>query len=333
MSIPTSILSTEHLAAGYTGGHGKTEMRVLNDLNSSLKRGTMTCLIGRNGSGKSTLLRTLAGLQEPLAGQVYWQDQLLHRLSPVQRARRLSVVLTDRFQPANMRGRELVALGRHPHTSWRGHLSEEDHARIEEAMRQTECESLADRLVATLSDGERQRIMIARAIAQETDLLLLDEPTAFLDLPSGAHVFLLLRKLAYEKGYTILLCTHDLSLALDTADQFWLLESPDALHVGAPEDLVLQGTLKRMFASEGITIDDSTTSMRLKYEQTGSVRVTAQNDERHCWLLHALRRRGYAEDEQADLWISDQGDHWTWHAGNQTGTARTIEDLMQALPG
>ena len=193
----------------------------------TIEAGRLTCLVGRNGVGKSTLLRTIAGLQPPLSGTVSIGGEDISRLSPSRRAKKVSIVLTRQPESGSLTVAEAVALGRMPYTNFWGTLTAEDRRIVEEAMRLTDITSLAHKRLARLSDGERQKAMIARAIAQQTPVILLDEPTAFLDHPSKESLFELLTRLAHEHGKTILLSTHDLELANRFADRMLTLTSTE----------------------------------------------------------------------------------------------------------
>jgi iron complex transport system ATP-binding protein len=237
------------LAIGYR--QGRRTRVVHRGLNLCLRRGALTALLGPNGAGKSTLLRTLAGLQPPLAGEVWLDGRRLHALSAHELARHLAVVLTDRVDAGYMSAYALAALGRYPYTSWDGRLTAEDEAIVQEAMRAARCESLAARMASELSDGERQRVMLARALAQQTPIILLDEPTAFLDLPRRIEIMHLLRDLAHDTGKAFLISTHDLELALRLADELWLMAADGTFAVGAPEEICRRGDLLRVFADAG----------------------------------------------------------------------------------
>ncbi|MBR1469714.1 MAG: ABC transporter ATP-binding protein [Prevotella sp.] len=205
-------LNLEKLTIGYRSGRAKMKI-VAADLSTKLESGRLTCLLGRNGSGKSTLLRTLADLQEPLGGQIFPKTQ-----------GKCAVVLTERLDLRNFSAAEVVGLGRTPHTNFWGTLRREDRAIVAEAMKLVGIDPLANADFATLSDGERQKVLIAKALAQQTPLIVLDEPTAFLDFPSKREIFNLLRHLAHEQGKTILLSTHDIALAAEFADEIWFLD-------------------------------------------------------------------------------------------------------------
>lgn len=220
---PNPSLAFHALTTGYC--HGSRQSIVGRGLEGSLPRGTLTVLLGTNGAGKSTLLRTLAGLQPPLAGDIFWEGNSLASLTPEERAKRLSIVLTVRPETGNLTVREVVALGRLPHRQglWGSRNAATDAEAVESAMRLTTTSAWSERPVSRLSDGERQRVFIAKALAQETPLILLDEPTAFLDYPSRVQFFNLLKRLTNEMGKTVLLSSHDVELAAAHADRILLL--------------------------------------------------------------------------------------------------------------
>lgn len=247
-----NILSVENLSIGY--GKGAKRRIVGNHLNASLPEASLTVLIGANGAGKSTLLRTIAGFLQPLDGTIFWKNFPNARPSQQQLAHLLAIVLTARIESEFLSAREVVESGRSPHTSFDGRLTRHDHEVVDEALALTEAEHLAPRLLHSLSDGERQRIMIAKALAQETPVILLDEPTAFLDFGGKIGVMRLLQHLAHVKGKTILLSTHDLEPALHMADRLWLL-SPTAITEGAPRQLADSGVLNDFFHADGIHFD------------------------------------------------------------------------------
>jgi iron complex transport system ATP-binding protein len=233
----------------------------------------------------------MAGMQRPLSGVVRLGDDKLHALPPPALARRLAVVLTERVSAGLMSAYELVALGRHPFTDWTGRLSAADHAVVERAIRAVGAEALAPRLVAELSDGERQKVMIARALAQEPEVLILDEITAFLDLPRRVEIMRILKQLAHEEGRTILLSTHDLDLALHTADTLWVVHGTTVV-AGIPEELVLAGTFEAAFVSDGVSFDRERGAFRVVHHGRGSV-IVAGEGTLATWTRRALERRGF----------------------------------------
>lgn len=216
------MITLKNLVVGYPDGRHTRQLN--HAANEEAHDGMLTCLIGANGAGKSTLLRTIAGFQLPLEGTVLLGGDDVRALSPRQRAERMAVVLTDRPDVMCTTVWEMVATGRAPFTGFWGRLSGKDRDIVTHSLRLVGIEWMADRTVASLSDGERQKVMIAKALAQQTPVILLDEPTAFLDYPSRVEVMQLLLNIAHEEHKTVLLSTHDLDLALQTADRIWLFE-------------------------------------------------------------------------------------------------------------
>ncbi|MBX3014715.1 MAG: ABC transporter ATP-binding protein [Caldilineaceae bacterium] len=302
-----NLLSTQQLAVGYHLA-GRTTT-VLDMINVALQPGELTCLIGPNGAGKSTLMRTLAGMQPPLAGRVRLGEQDLQRLPPAQVAQTLAVVLTERVEVGNLSAYALVALGRHPYTDWRGRLREADEHIVRQAITTVGATHLAARPVSELSDGERQKVMIARALAQEPTVLLLDEPTAFLDLPRRVEMMQLLHTLARERQRAILLSTHDLDLALRIADRLWLLPAGGPLTVGMPEELAFNGALAQAFRSEGVEFDSEQGAFRIHRHACGPIGLTGQGAAA-LWTARALERLGYEvvnDQPQLPLHVSIHG--------------------------
>ncbi len=291
------ILSTHNLTIGYRDSRRSTQV-VASGVNVGLRAGELTCLLGPNGAGKSTLIRTLAGTQTPLAGSVALGGDDLHRLAPAFLARRLAVVLTERVEIGNLSAYALVALGRHPYTDWRGRLRTQDEAVVQRVLTQVGAAHLAARPVSELSDGERQRVMIARALAQEPQVLILDEPTAFLDLPGRVEMMHLLASLGHTAGCAILLSTHDLELALRVADMLWLLPKQGLLVTGLPEELALSGALGELFQSEEVRFDPATGSFKLQRQPCGPIGLLSpelpNTAAKVQWTARALERIGFA---------------------------------------
>lgn len=230
-------VSAIDLTTGYR--RGKKETVVGRHLTASLYSGELTALLGRNGAGKSTLMRTLAGFQPPLGGKVMIEGREITDFKGGDLAKTVSVVLTEKPVLENMDVEALVSLGRSPYTGYWGGLSEYDREAVERAIELTGIESLRKRDVQSLSDGERQKVMIAKAFAQETPVIFLDEPTAFLDYPSKAELMRLLGRLARDEGKTIFVSTHDLEIALRLCDRFWQLDKEKGLTVRTDPDYSL----------------------------------------------------------------------------------------------
>lgn len=225
------------LAIGYTTRHSvKT---VCTGITETFFSGELTCLIGENGAGKSTLLRTLSGFLPPVSGEIILLGKPLRSYGERKLSTIIGVVLTEKTNLQNMTVEELVGMGRSPYTGFWGRLSGEDRRKVGESLEMVGITGLRGRMVQTLSDGERQKVMIAKALAQETPVIFLDEPTAFLDYPSKVEILRLLGRLSRDFGKTIFLSTHDLELALRVADRVWLMSKPGRLQTGSPEDLVI----------------------------------------------------------------------------------------------
>lgn len=231
------VLEGEGIATGYRQGKQLTEVH--HGLDFSLSGGELTCLLGCNGAGKSTLLRTLAGMQPPLSGRLELMGRPLEAYSAHERSKTIGVVLTDRMQAGGLTVYELVALGRQPYTGFFGRLTSADKALVWRALEEVGMAGKARRYVAELSDGERQKAMIAKVLVQECPLILLDEPTAFLDVESRMEVMRLLRKLAVEEHKAVLLSTHDVDQALAMSDRLWLMTQEREMLCGTTEDLSL----------------------------------------------------------------------------------------------
>lgn len=232
-----------------TTGYGKTV--VSSQLSCTLPTASLTVLMGTNGAGKSTLLRTLAGFIRPISGSVCCGENNITHLTPRELAKTLSVVLTFRPTADALTVQQVVEMGRMPYAQFFAKSTPADAQAIERAMQLTQTQDLAHRFVNTLSDGERQRVFIAKALAQNTPIILLDEPTAFLDFPAKVHTMKLLSELAHAEGKSILLSTHDVELALRFADTLWLL-SADGIVSGTPKQLSHEGAIAYFFARDGL---------------------------------------------------------------------------------
>jgi iron complex transport system ATP-binding protein len=236
------------LSLGYSQQGKRKEL--LHDLSFQLYSGELTCLLGPNGVGKSTLIKAILGDLKPWEGRLILDEQELHTYSLEERAKRIAVVLSDPSYPGNLTVGQLVALGRTPHTSWGGKLSTEDRIWVDQALSDTRLTALQDERLGELSDGQRQKAMIARALAQDGKVLVLDEPTAHLDLINRLEIMTLLREISQKKEKAVLVVTHDLDIALETADRFWILNCGLPLLSGKPEDLVLSGQIQALFPSD-----------------------------------------------------------------------------------
>ncbi len=319
------IVKTSQLSIGYT--KDKKTTLVQRNLNLELRRGEMVCLIGPNGSGKTTLLRTLAGLQKTLKGDVMIENKNISEFSPQQKALQIALVLTDKVQIENATVKDIVTLGQHPYTHWIGGLTPEGRRKVDEAIQMVHLEKKAGHYLNELSDGERQRVMIAKALAQDTPLILLDEPTAHLDLPNRVEVMLLLHRLAHKTQKAIILSTHELDLALQAADRIWLMSQTEGVISGVPEDLVIDGSFNRVFESEAYYFNTTNGNFSMCYTLPKKISVTSSDNSRLYWTLRALARAGYSVEAgtPALITITDSG----WEMDGKL--FRTIGSLLETL--
>lgn len=251
------VIETKGLQIGYRLKRGRKQV-VHEHLDLTLYSGEVTCLLGLNGAGKSTLLRTLCGFQPPLKGEVCLMGKRLADYSQTQFSLTVGVVLTEKTNAGGISVYDLVSLGRHPYTDFFGRLKPADRKAIEASMEAAGIAHKADRHVSELSDGERQKAMIAKVLAQQCPVIVLDEPTAFLDVGSRIETMALLHRLAAEQQKAILLSTHDLELAIQMGDCLWLLRKGHPMVCGAPEDLILQGAFGDFFEKKGVSFDKET---------------------------------------------------------------------------
>ena len=236
---------------------------LIDSLSASVKRGELTALVGRNGTGKSTLLRAITGLGERIGGDILLGDKSIDSLSTAELATMVAFVTTDKVRIANLRCRDVVALGRAPYTNWIGRMQEQDEEIVMRSMELVGMSDYADKTMDRMSDGECQRIMIARALAQQTPIILLDEPTAFLDMPNRYELCTLLQRLAHEEQKCILFSTHELDIALALCDSIALI-SPPQLHLLPTEEMVKSGYIEKLFTTGIVNFDPATRSVSIK---------------------------------------------------------------------
>jgi iron complex transport system ATP-binding protein len=309
--IETPALRTCDLTVGYRARH--RTRAVLEGVNVSVSRGQLVCLLGPNGIGKSTLLRTLAAMQPALAGRVELDARDARLLAPADLARRLAVVLTDRGAIDGLSARRVVELGRYPHVGWFGVLRHRDGIAVDAALAAVAASHLADQEISRLSDGERQRVMIARALAQQPSVLLLDEPTAFLDVPSRVELMALLRDLTRREHVLAIVSTHDLELALRVADVVWLVMPGGELASGAPEDVMLSGVVNAAFEGHRLRFHVADRSFRLLTGQRGDA-VARGVGVRATLAAAVLEREGYAVDAGGPPLVEVDVDDTGWIA-------------------
>jgi iron complex transport system ATP-binding protein len=308
-NIYNPTLEIKDLSIGYRGR--KKKMTFLqNDLNLNFYQGDMVCLIGPNGCGKSTFIRTIAALQHPIEGKIIIKGVDINTMSVKNRSEFFSVVLTDRTAVDGITVAEIVALGRYQSSSWLGTLSKSDRDKIVWAIGQVGLEGFEDRMYGTLSDGEKQRTFIAKALSSDAPVMLLDEPTSHLDIPNRVEVMTLLQRLTREFGHSVILSTHDLDLAMQMADEIWLMIPGKGVLASTPEELIYSGCLDEVFGNEILRFNT----------HSGTFLVTTKDKVPACvkgrgnmleYTIQALHRLGFSnngnEDSIVKVNVSDEG--------------------------
>jgi iron complex transport system ATP-binding protein len=312
------VLQTKNLFVGYSAKHGS----LLADLNLELRTGELVCFMGPNGIGKSTLIRTLSGLQKPLSGSV--TTSLTEHTT-----RQIAVVLTEKISAVNMTVHELITFGRYPYLDWNVRVSEADKEIIDESISQVHIESLVNKRLYELSDGQLQMAMIARALVQATPIIILDEPTAHLDLNNRVEVMQLLRTLARKNNKAILMATHELDLALQTSDLIWLTGKEKNIITGIPEDLVLNGAFDSIFKFKGF--DLKTGKIHHETHRATSIQVIGEGHTL-LWTKNALQRNGFnITDQQSPtvIYIHQTNNKLSWTLADASFT--NLTDLLDYL--
>ncbi len=323
-------IELDNLSIGYKQRNG-ARLEILTGVGFSASPGEMVALIGSNGIGKSTLLRTLAGFQEYFSGNIKIDGQELNTIDTREIARIISFVSTENIRVANMTVADLVAFGRFPYTGWLGRLTHRDRQKVSTAIHQVGLDTLASRQIIQLSDGERQRAMIARALAQDTPVIILDEPTAFLDVSNKYEIFHLLQSLAKGKNKTVIVSTHDLNIAMREVDKLWIVTDAGT-YQGAPEDAVLNSWLEKLFENENIGFDMQEGEYFFKKQFKANVRVEGEGLPL-IWTLRALNRMGYKLVTQAehDFTVIAGNKTWTFLKDNSQEEFHSIYELLLFL--
>jgi len=318
-------LDLHDLTIGYTSG--KNHYPIIENINIKAQKGQLICFMGPNGVGKSTLLRTICKLQPALSGNIIINDNALEDISASDLAKQISLVLTDRINAGNLSAYELVALGRYPYLGWNVKPDAQDQQQVERAINQAGIQDLIDKKVYALSDGQLQKVMIARALAQDTPIMILDEPTAHLDLNNRVAVVNLLKKLAQDTQKTIIMATHELDLALQTADRLWLAGSQQPIQEGIPEDLVLNGVIDNVFQLKGYDLKTG----QLEKASLGYKIAIEGEGHNYLWTKNALERNGFEIDSNAELMVQIKDKPLTWMIHKKGTAYRTLEHLISDL--
>jgi iron complex transport system ATP-binding protein len=329
----TEILSLDALKIGYVSG--KQEKILLPPLNTSANKGELIAVIGRNGIGKSTLLRTLTGLQPSLGGGIYYEGKNILDYSRMDLAQKVGYISTEIIKVSNMSVYDLVALGRFPHTNWIGKIDAKNHEVILDAIVKTGMSAFCRRLVSELSDGERQRAMIARILAQDTGIMVMDEPTAFLDIGSKYEILHLMHILSRENEKTIIFSTHDLQMAISQSDKIWLILD-DRLIEGAPEDLMIEKAFDNLFDSSPVQFNSELGTFSFRSENRGRIYIEGDGNPAYC-TEKAINRAGFSLSEVKTIpYIitpSVENSKWQLSTGDSVQEFRSIYELVNWLNG
>ncbi len=312
----------------YIGYHNAS---VAGPVEEKLNKGELVCLLGPNGTGKSTLLKTIAGLIDPIEGKIIYDGTNFSQIKPRLKARILSVVLTESLVIGNFTASEIVELGRYPYTGWWGGKKETDVQIAKNSLKQTRITHLANKPIAEMSDGEKQKVMIARALAQDTDYILLDEPTSHLDLPSKIEIMTLLKELAHNWNKSVLVSTHDINLAIQAADKFWLINSKGEFFSGVNEDLIINGHLNQCFDLEEKKFNFLSGKISLPVQVEEDI-ILKGSGPIYSWTKHALERIGYKVSKKSDIVVDvDDAGQWIVSYEKREEQLHSISDLLDHL--
>ncbi|MDD2564599.1 MAG: ABC transporter ATP-binding protein [Salinivirgaceae bacterium] len=345
MNIKSQI-EIKELSIGY--GKGKKRKVVLDSINLSAPTGKTIALVGANGKGKSTLLKTIAGLLTPLSGAIYFDDIETHKINRSEKAKLISYVGTSHEVNKTLKVRDLVALGRFPHTGIFGSLTENDIEMIHRAMVDTKTLHLRDAPVGEISDGECQRVLIARSLAQNTPIILLDEPTAYLDIGNKFEMVELMRRLSRTRNKTIIFSSHDLPTVLGTADYMWLIHKKKIINA-IPEELVMTHFLDTIFENSNVIFDLDNNEFKVNTKPSRFVKLSGK--PYLCrWTEKALNRFGIGHNSGAtkiEISIETLQDSLYWEVKEDSKVSKfdnmetmldyviaksTIDDTMSTAP-
>ncbi len=324
-----NLIQIQSLAVGYP--ERDMDKVLQENINLSISNGEIISIMGQNGVGKTTFIKTLAGLHKKISGSIYHQRRPIDKISKSALAKLLSVVLTEKPFAAHLSVIELIALGRYPYSNWLGRLSKADKQAIDLAISKTKIDYLATKKLYQLSDGQFQKVMIARALAQETDMIILDEPTAHLDLSNKIEIMLLLKSIA-GSGKGVLIASHDLQVSLQLSDRLWLFNFNRPVLEGCPEDLILRGAIEQTLFPVNKNINLSTGTVKYLDEHKGNILLQGDPTIVH-WTAQALQRNGYAvnKDGPASISINCLDSLWKLDDKDASISFNSIENLLTHL--
>ena len=316
------------MAVGF--GQGGKRTTLLKGLNLRLEQGSLVALLGRNGAGKSTLIRAITCDSAPIEGGVEINGMPASAITKHQLSRLVALVATERIMGGAFTISELVALGRQPHTGFLGRLSHHDKEVVNECLEAVGISHKAQQHVASLSDGERQKAMIAKALAQETPIIVLDEPTAFLDVASRIETMQLLHRLAHEQNKAVLLSSHDISQSLLLADELWVITNDREVVTGSTEQVVMSGAMDRVFGDQAIVFNGDLCDYEAQLPTIGTARLQCDNPALLRCMANALLRNGIAIDENSEQTIKvDDVEHIGLPNGKTVSSIKEVVEFFQ----
>jgi len=327
------VIELKNLTVGYRST--KKVIPVLQNINVNLQKGEMVCLVGENGIGKSTLLRTLAGIQPGLEGQVIINGKNIEDFRIQELSKIISLVLTDRIFAGNLKVDELVSLGRHPYTNWLGNLTPEDQDKITWAIEISDIKNIREKPINELSDGQFQKVLIARALAQDGDIIILDEPTAHLDLPNKISILKLLKDLSDHTGKSILMATHELEFGFQMADRIWMVLKNEKFISGVPEDLMLNHTFEKLIQHDAVNYDLSNGRFSVNHELKWQCNLEG-DPTAVFWTINALHRNRWSitqEETNVKIKAVKIKNHFEWilSTDKKNITCTKIEEVINSL--
>ncbi len=326
MGSNTAILQSNNLAIGYG------DKVIYSDLNISFEKGEVVCLLGQNGVGKSTLLKTLSGLIEPISGEILINNISFKSLSKSELAKVFSIVTTDKLSAVGLTVLDILMAGRYPHQPWLNSPREEDFKSIQLAVEQTNIKYLLEKKLHELSDGQRQKVMIARALVQDGQLIFLDEPTAHLDLTNRVEILKLLRDISINSNKSLVISTHELNLAMQFADKLLLMDFGSPIMTGTPEDLALSGDLSKIFHHQGFDYDLITGKVNQVENPQGTIKIEA-DESLKFWIKNAVDRLGYKSKDSLKIIATTSKNNCNWKVimGSNSYKGVTIDELIKLL--
>ncbi|MEA3316708.1 MAG: ABC transporter ATP-binding protein [Bacteroidota bacterium] len=326
-----NILDISNLEIGYPNSTNGNKS-IFSNLNLSAYKGELIALVGQNGIGKSTLLRNITGIQKAINGNINLLGKNINKYHRSEFAQKVSFVSTDIVKVANLKVYDIVALGRFPHTNWFGKIKDIDQYKIENALELVGMSKFKNKNITEISDGERQRVMIARTIAQDTELIILDEPTAFLDLPNKYEIVHLLNTLAKDEKKTIIFSSHDLNIAIQEVDKIWLMLE-NQVYEGAPEDLIINNIFDKLFESSKLYFDKNNGDFKINRKRNNRIGLVAKNDNLLLWTKKALERMHFSvEVNKANIpYVEVYNNKWIFKNSDKNIKFNSIYNLSLHL--